>query len=611
SPQITNCEVRGRLVGLDGVRATLRVLRVEGGLPDLGSLLLGGERLVWDASGKTPQGPLWARLQQAHFGHNAIERIDPVVRLLPCVKTLDLSHNGIAELENLESLPCLSDLDLSHNRIEQLGDLHTKLGNIRCLHLAGNRVESLAGLSRLYSLVELDLSHNRVSLVSELGHLGSLPCMEALDLSHNPVTQVADYRPHALLAFGPRVTEKYRPIAGQGPGGVVAATVNVADACSAAGRSPVWKSTEALAAMTVGSRSAAGGAKLTCPEEGTVGRAGQEGQLHEFRQQVAALRTIGGSDWLRLLNRLQHDKPHEVGELQEGNLREATNPEPECGQTEGSPELALPDWLSSLTLRNLPFREHLQTLGRGDVPEWTSWCLQLSRDGSQTVTCALKNRAGLSLLRPTANLERDAVPTLDVAATVAPSSMVALLVGPRHSYLELKVGSETGVESWVLLPPSAVETTELMRKFASTLGLQAEQKYAPGEMERCATERAGGDARFGERVLLRDGRKGAVNFVVVVPPYVVTVEDSVFYPSRPFAVRRVWDARQSVVDVRLTDDCGARHGLERMDLGSCGHGIELRLERDAEFTARFLTRDSRSLFLEAFLASRNSSSAAP
>lgn len=64
-----------------------------------------------------------------------------------------------------------------------------------------------AGLSRLYSLVELDLSHNRVSLVSELGHLGSLPCLEALDLSHNPVTQVADYRPHALLAFGPRVTE--------------------------------------------------------------------------------------------------------------------------------------------------------------------------------------------------------------------------------------------------------------------------------------------------------------------------------------------------------------------------------------------------------------------
>ncbi|CAN8005348.1 unnamed protein product, partial [Ixodes pacificus] len=364
-----------------------------------------------------------------------------------------------------------------------------------------------------------------------------LPCLEALDLSHNPVTQVADYRPHALLAFGPRVTEVVLDHQKATQKELDTLAVLRALRVAKEGRIPrIASNAPWVSERTPLLRPASDGATLSYTS------AGQEGQLHEFRQQVAALRTIGGSDWLRLLNRLQHDKPHE-----------ATNPEPECGQTEGSPELALPDWLSSVTLRNLPFREHLQTLGRGDVPEWTSWCLQLSRDGSQTVTCALKNRAGLSLLRPTANLERDVVPTLDVTATVAPSSMVALLVGPRHSYLELKVGSETGVESWVLLPPSAVETTELMQKFASTLGLQAEQKYAPGEMERCATERAGGDARFGERVLLRDGRKGAVNFVVVVPPYVVTVEDSVFYPSRPFAVRRVWDARQSVVDVRLTD----------------------------------------------------------
>lgn len=349
-----------------------------------------------------------------------------------------------------------------------------------------------------------------------------------------------------------------------------------------------------------------------------VGRAGHDGQLHEFRQQVAALRSIGGSDWLRLLNRLQHDKPHEhithdtqqsqpISD-QEENRRDSTNLETERCQTDGSPELALPDWLPSVTLRNLPFREHLQTLARGDSPEWTSWCVCLSRDGSQTVACALKNRAGLSLLRPTSDLERDAVPTLDVLATVAPSSMVALLVGPRHSYLELKVGSETGVESWVLLPPSAVETTDLMRKFASTLGLQAEQKYAPGEMERCATERTGGDVRFSERVLLRDGRRGMVNFAVVVPPYVVVVEDNAFYPSCPFAVRRVWDTRLSVSDVRLQDDSGAGSNL---DLGSCGHAIVLKLERDAEFAARFQTRDSRSLFLEAFLASRNACSSAP
>lgn len=70
----------------------------------------------------------------------------------------------------------------------------------------GMRLPSL-GLSRLYSLVELDLSGNLVSLVSEVCHLGSLPCLEAVDLSHNPVTQVVDYRPHALIAFGVRASE--------------------------------------------------------------------------------------------------------------------------------------------------------------------------------------------------------------------------------------------------------------------------------------------------------------------------------------------------------------------------------------------------------------------
>ncbi|CAN7937208.1 unnamed protein product, partial [Ixodes hexagonus] len=615
SLQITNCEVRGRLVGLDGVRATIRVLRVEGSLSDLGSLLLGGERLVWDTSGKAPLGPLWGCLEQAHFGHNSLEKIDLVVRLLPCVKTLNLSHNGISELENLESLPRLSDLDLSHNQIEQLGALHTKLGNIRCLHLAGNRVESLAGLSRLYSLVELDLSHNRVSLVSEVGHLGSLPCLEALDLSHNPVTQVVDYRPHALLAFGPRATELV--LDHQKATQKELDTVAVLRALRVAkeGRIPRIASNAPWGDPVVAAPNS-GGAKLTSPEVGVVGRAGQDGQLHEFRQQVAALRTIGGSDWLRLLNRLQHDKPHEhptddtpllqTISSQEESRQDASNPETERHPTDGLPELALPDWLSSVTLRNLPFREHLQTLARGDAPEWTSWCVCLSRDGSQTVTCALKNRTSLSLLRPTSDLQRDTIPTLEVVATVAPSSMVALLVGPRHSYLELKVGSETGVESWVLLPPSAVETTELMNKFVTTLGLQAVQKYAPGEMERCATERTGGDVRFSERVLLRDGRRSTVNFAVVVPPYVAVVEDSVFYPSCPFAVRRVWDARQSVSDVRLQDDCGAGVSLD-----SYGHGIVLKLERDAEFAARFQSRDTRSLFLEAFLASRSACSSAP
>lgn len=205
--ELSDCEVRGHLTGLEVLRTTLVELRVRSCLSDLSPLLLGGEALRLDPANGTPRGPLWTVLRRANFGHNLLDKIDPVVRLLPCVESLNLSHNRISRIENLESLPRLSELDLSHNIIAELGPLHTKLGNMRCLLLAGNKIESLAGLSRLYSLVELDLSGNLVSLVSEVCHLGSLPCLEAVDLSHNPVTQVVDYRPHALIAFGVRASE--------------------------------------------------------------------------------------------------------------------------------------------------------------------------------------------------------------------------------------------------------------------------------------------------------------------------------------------------------------------------------------------------------------------
>lgn len=103
-----------------------------------------------------------------------LEAFDRVVtrpqRLLPCVESLNLSHNRISRIENLESLPRLSELDLSHNIIAELGPLHTKLGNMRCLLLAGNKIESLAGTLTCYfrcccllwRLPHAGMMHNRV-----------------------------------------------------------------------------------------------------------------------------------------------------------------------------------------------------------------------------------------------------------------------------------------------------------------------------------------------------------------------------------------------------------------------------------------------------------------
>lgn len=362
------------------------------------------------------------------------------------------------------------------------------------------------------------------------------------------------------------------------------------------------------------------------------GGAKEDGQLSEFRQQVAVLRSIGGSDWLRLLNRLQNDRPREYAS--DATCYQATdNPEGIAGRANVAqweaaqddnercvPECGLPEWLSSFNPANPAFRERLQTLARGNVPEWSLWCTLLSRDGQQMLTCAVGNCMGLSFLRPTSTIQRDdlnATPEFECTASVTPSSMVGLFVGPRHSYIELRVGSEFGVESLVLLPASPVDATRLVRDLATTFGLEARRKYASHEVERCALESCGGsEVKFAERVLLSDARRGTVTFAVVVPPFVAVVEDNVFRAANPFAVRGVWDTRLGVADVQLRDEVPVVVSASSLPSSSsspssldslltCGYHVVMKLERGSDCRLRFQTRDSRSCFLEAFLAARN------
>ncbi len=64
---------------------------------------------------------------------------------MPRCERLDLSHNHLSDIANLNNLSALTHLDLAHNNIRALNSLHTKLGNIKTLNLAGNKIESLLG----------------------------------------------------------------------------------------------------------------------------------------------------------------------------------------------------------------------------------------------------------------------------------------------------------------------------------------------------------------------------------------------------------------------------------------------------------------------------------
>ncbi len=64
---------------------------------------------------------------------------------MPRCEYLDLSHNKLEDIQNLNYLSSLGHLDLSSNSIRMLNSLHTKLGNIKSLNLQGNKLESLLG----------------------------------------------------------------------------------------------------------------------------------------------------------------------------------------------------------------------------------------------------------------------------------------------------------------------------------------------------------------------------------------------------------------------------------------------------------------------------------
>ncbi|XP_041081109.1 nischarin-like isoform X3 [Polyodon spathula] len=212
--EISHCEAK-QIKGLPSLKPTLATMGVCYSASSMKDILV-PESLEFDhwivegVSSDCPVAaviPTWKNLTTLDMSHNHIMCIDESVKLIPKVEFLDLSHNELSLLENLQHLYNLIHLDLSYNKLAVLEGVHTKLGNIKTLNLAGNLLESLSGLSKLYSLVNLDLSNNKLAQLEEIKHIGSLPCLEKLNLSNNPLSIIPDYRTKVLAQFWDRASE--------------------------------------------------------------------------------------------------------------------------------------------------------------------------------------------------------------------------------------------------------------------------------------------------------------------------------------------------------------------------------------------------------------------
>nr|XP_060621846.1 nischarin isoform X2 [Anolis sagrei ordinatus] len=212
--QINHCGAK-LIKGLTSSKHTLATLSVQFSATSMMEILVPE---AYDFDQWEPEGapsscpvtaiiPIWRTLTTLDMSHNSIARIDDSVKLMPKIEFLDLSHNDVPLVENLQHLYNLIHLDLSYNKLATLEGIHTKIGNIKTLNLAGNHLERLCGLNKLYSLVNLDLSNNKIDQIDEIRNIGGLPCLEKVVLSNNPLSIIPDYRTKVLAQFGDRASE--------------------------------------------------------------------------------------------------------------------------------------------------------------------------------------------------------------------------------------------------------------------------------------------------------------------------------------------------------------------------------------------------------------------
>ena len=90
----------------------------------------------------------------------------PIFEAEPGLRLLSLQHNFIKRVQHLHTTHRLVFLDLYHNRLDLISNIDS-LVNLRVLMLGKNRIRRVEGLQRCNRLSVLDLHGNRITQVRE------------------------------------------------------------------------------------------------------------------------------------------------------------------------------------------------------------------------------------------------------------------------------------------------------------------------------------------------------------------------------------------------------------------------------------------------------------
>lgn len=174
--------------GLNVLRPHLQKLVCKKNLANLKSLL---EFCGNDYSSKH----IWDELKVLIISYNYINTLDNSLETVPWLHTLDISHNELTALDEINFLVNLKHLNLSYNKIQKLPQFAGQICNrLQILNLSNNLIEDLSSLKNLVNISVLDLSGNcltdHISLIS-LSHLATL---QWLCLRRNPLSYHLEHR---------------------------------------------------------------------------------------------------------------------------------------------------------------------------------------------------------------------------------------------------------------------------------------------------------------------------------------------------------------------------------------------------------------------------------
>jgi len=131
------------------------------------------------------------------YGHNRFEI--PRRELEGLTGMLDMSNQGIEDLNGIEFCKNITGLDLSDNELVNITDLG-HLISLQELYLSGNSIISIDSIMLLDRLKKLDLSFNSLDDIAPLVRLSSL---EFVNLIGNPVPaeQIAKLRSQGVVVI--------------------------------------------------------------------------------------------------------------------------------------------------------------------------------------------------------------------------------------------------------------------------------------------------------------------------------------------------------------------------------------------------------------------------